>query len=105
MKNKYILNLTNKEMKDIGFRYDFYLQEYVYEFPVYKYGRKSTLICKLWVNEENYEVTTNVYDENDKPYPSYYNREYGKSKVVDIIDKNIEKELKKLGAQKRKEER
>ena len=103
--SKYILNLSNKEMKDIGFKYDFYLQEYVYEFPVFKHNGKTVLVSKLWVNDENFEVTVNVYNENGRPYPSYYNRQYGKSKVVEIIDKNIEKELKKLGAQKRKEER
>ena len=104
MKSKYILKLNNEEMKDIGFKYDFYLQEYILEFPVFKYGRKPTIICKLWINEENFEVTTNVYDENGRLYPSYYNRQYGKSKVVEIIDKNIERVIKKLKTKEKKGE-
>ena len=34
---------------------------------------------------------------NGNIYPSYYNREYGKSEVLPIIDKNIAREFRKLG--------
>lgn len=98
-KNKtYKLNITHPEMKSLGFHYDFQAQDYVYEFPVFKYNKKAVAICKLSIDEDTSEVYWAVYDANGNPYHSYYNRDYGESDVIKIIDKNITKELSKLGA-------
>jgi hypothetical protein len=83
----------------MGFRYDIDLQEYTYNFPVYKSCGKTSLICKLWIDEESI-VHWKVCDVRGNTYPSYYNREYGKSEIVPIIDKNISRELKKIGAER-----
>ena len=97
-KNKtYRLHITKQEKKDLGFKYDFLLQDYVYAFPVYKYNKRPVLICKLGVDDETSIVWFNVYDEKDELYHPYYNREYGKSDVMLIIDKNISREFRELG--------
>lgn len=94
----YILNITSQEMKDLGFKYDFELQDYIYKFPVYLSQKKEPLVfCKLGIDEETKKVFFNVCDTNGGLYTPYYNREYGKSKVVEVIDKNIRKEFTRLG--------
>ena len=95
----YTLNLTSDEMKELGFKYDFELQEYAYMFPVYNRkskNKKDSIICKLGINEETKQVWINVYNSNGRLYPSYYNRQYGKSNIIPIIDKNIKTEINKL---------
>ena len=96
MFDNYLLNLSLEEKKELGFRYDVSMEDYVYEFPVYKSNKKVSLICKLCVDDETGKILLNVYDINGNLYPSFYNREYGKSKIVSIIDKNIESKLKEL---------
>lgn len=81
----------------IGFRYDTKLDEYVYEFPVYLCNGKPSIVCKLGIKEDTNEVWLNVCDVTGRTYPSYYVREYGNSKIIPIIDRNIEKELKRIG--------
>ena len=92
----YKLHLSHKEMKDLGFHYDFGIEDYVYEFPVYRLNGKTQIVCKLGVDEETNQIWFNVYDTNHNLYPSYYNRTYGKSKIVPIIEKNIRLEIGKL---------
>lgn len=98
---KYTLNLSHKQQKELGFRYDPKLDEYVYEFPVYLHKGRPNIICKLGINEENNEVWYQVCDTEGCTYSAYYVRDYGKNKVVSIIDKNIEKHLRKLGTKER----
>ena len=94
----YTLELTPLEMKKFGFRYDDVIENHVYEFPVYKFKRRTIITCKLWVDLDTNVVQYNVYDYNKNFYPAYYNRNYGSSHVIDIIDKNIRMELTRLGA-------
>lgn len=94
----YTLNLTAQEMKDIGFRYDVTSELYTYEFPVYKSKGKTYLWCKIGVAEDTHQIRLSVYDVNKRLYVAYYNRTFGLNRVVSIVDENIEKELKKLGA-------
>lgn len=100
MIDNYKLNLSHQEMKDVGFHYDFELEDYTYEFPVYKINNKASIVCKLGIDKETNKVWLNVYDINGNLYSSYYNRTYGISKIISIIDKNIQKELNRLGAKK-----
>lgn len=97
-KNKtYRLHITKQEKKDLGFKYDFLLQDYVYIFPVFVHNNKPLLVCKLGVDDETSEVWFIVCDMRGETYHPYYNREYGKSDILDIIDKNITKEFRRLG--------
>ena len=102
---RYTLDLTYKEQKELGFKYDPKLNDYVYEFPVYLYKGKPNIICKLGTDEDNNEVWYHICDIKGNIYAAYYVRDYGKNEVVSIIDKNIEKQLKRLGAKIIKEKR
>ena len=94
----YILNINSTQMKELGFKYDFELQDYIYKFPVYKSKKNEPLVfCKLGIDEETKRVFFNICNVDGTLYTPFYNREYGKSKVVEVIDKNIKKEFKKLG--------
>ena len=94
----YILSINSTQMKELGFKYDFEIQDYIYKFPVYKSQKKEPLVfCKLGIDEETKQVFSNICNVDGTLYAPYYDREYGKSKVVEIIDKNIKKEFNKLG--------
>ena len=101
MKNgnkSYILSVNSTQMKELGFRYDYIIKEYIYQFPVYKSKKNEPLVfCKLGVDEETKKVYFNVCNADGTLYNPFYDRYYGKSNVVKVIDKNIEKEFKKLG--------
>lgn len=100
----YKLNLTNEQQKKLGFHYDMELNEYVYEFPVYR-SRYATLMCKLSIDEESNLVIINVYNTDGLLYSPYYNRTYcGRSNVIQEIDKNVLEKLKYLGAEEVEEE-
>ena len=100
----YRLYISKHEMKTIGFRYDYILKDYVYEFPVYKYGRKPVVTCKLGIDSDNFEVWFSVYDSKGTIYAPYYDREFHKNNlVVEIVEKNIRKEFKKLGVVQERE--
>ena len=71
-------------MKEIVFKYEFILQEYVYELPVYKYRNRPIVICKLGIKLDTFEVQYNVYDTNDNSYTAYYDREYSKKNKGEV---------------------
>ena len=94
----YILSVNSAQMKELGFKYDFELQDYIYKFPVYKSQKKEALVfCKLGIDEETKKVYFNICNTDETLYAPFYDRYYGKSKVVEVIDKNISKEFNKLG--------
>lgn len=97
--NKYKLNLTDYEKKKIGFKYVGDLGIEAYSFPVFKHKHKPILYAQIWLDDNN-RVYSRVVDLNKKDYPSYTDRTFGNNEVVEIIDNNIEKELKRLGAKK-----
>lgn len=94
----YISSVNSTQMKELGFKYDFEIQDYIYRFPVYLSQKKEPLVfCKLGVDEETKQVYFNVTNKDGTLYAPYYDRQYGKSVVVETIDKNIKKEFEKLG--------
>lgn len=94
----YILSVNSTQMKELGFKYDFEIQDYIYKFPVFLSKKKEPLIfCRLGVDEETKQIYFNVCNVDGTLYAAFYNRYYGKSKVLEVIDKNIKKEFKKLG--------
>jgi hypothetical protein len=102
---RYTLDLSYKQQKELGFRYDPKLNEYVYEFPVYLYKGRPNLVCKLGIKEDNNEIWHSVCDTTGRTYSAYYTRDYGINMVVSIIDVKIEKQLRKIGAKRIKEEK
>ena len=100
----YRLYISKHEMKTIGFRYDYILRDYVYEFPVYKYKKKPLITCKLGIDTDNYEVWFGVYDSKGTLYAPYYDREFSTNNLVlKVVEKNIKKEFKKLGVTEERE--
>ena len=98
----YILSVNLTQMKELGFKYDYEIQDYIYKFPVYKSKKNEPLIfCRLGVDEETKQIYFNVCNVDGTLYAAFYNRYYGKSKVIKVIDKNIKKEFKKLGVQEK----
>lgn len=97
----WILDLSRKQKKDIGFQYDWNLEEFIYRFPVLFWRRKPTIWCDLGVDDNN-RVFYRVSSSNGA-YHTYYNANYPEPKIVDAIDRNIVKMLKKLGAKKERE--
>ena len=64
---------------------------------------RPNIVCKLGINEDNNEVWYQVCDTEGRTYSAYYVRGYGKNSVVTIIDRNIKRQLNKLGAKEIKE--
>lgn len=100
VENQYKFDITKAQMKRIGFKYDYDLDDYVYKFPVYSYKNIPLVFCKLGIDEETKRVWLGMYDANNVMYSSYYDREYGKNSIIKNIEKAISKELNKLGVKK-----
>lgn len=102
--------ITKQWLLSNNFHYNKYFSDedgdvYTYRFPVFKYGRYTTLECELRVVVNENEINIDVYDYNtrDKYAPFYY-CEYGNfDRIMKIINTNIKKELKRLGTKERKE--
>lgn len=85
----------------MGFRYSKKYEGHVHTFVVYKYKEMVPMIyCRLTVDEETQRAYLNVCDDNDRLYAPYYNDEYGKNVIVQDIEKEINKELNRLGIEK-----
>lgn len=105
-------NVTKAWLLHNGFRYNrMYSTDesdvYLYRFPVYKYEKFTTLECELVIYLEDGNVVINVFDygTNNK-YAPYYYLEYGNyTKMLDVINNKIDKELKRLKISKKKGEK
>lgn len=100
--NKYKKTGVTKSWLDINnFRYGTIDGEDVYRyiFPVYKYGTAPILDCELTLFMSDGEVKVNVYDHGTKSrYAPFYYVEYGNyEKVINKINRTINKKLKELG--------
>ena len=102
--NTYKLSNTSEEnLKKLGFHYDRNTSDnnttnYIYKFSVYKYEGKSLLDCELLINVDSKIVTTNVYEQSGSIYRPFYYTDFGrKDTIVDIINGNVKKEMRKLG--------
>ena len=98
----YILSVNSTQMKELGFKYDFELQDYIYKFPVYKSKKNEPLVfCKLGIDEETKKVYFNICNTDGTLYAPFYDRYYGKSDVIKVIDRNITKEFERLGVEEK----
>lgn len=96
-------NISKEELLQLNFRYDKRHSDaenelYIMRFPVYREEdtNRVTLEASVIVNQETGNIAIDVHDNNYDKYTSWYIRGYGKNKVVDIVDKNIDKKLKAL---------
>lgn len=91
-KKKY-LYVNKQDMKQIGFRYDNELEDYIYEFPVYRHNNKATITCKLGITDN--VIYYRVYS-NGILCRLFYNSDCCISELKPIIQENINKEIKRL---------
>ena len=95
---QYKLKVSKDKLCRLGFRYNKGLEGYSRTVEVYKYKNTVPMIyCRINVDEEDNRVWLIVCDDNDRLYAPYYNSEFGKNTIVDDIEKNISKELNRLG--------
>ena len=85
---------TIQELKN---KYDFYRfgENIVHRFPVYKYNGKPLITGEFIYDEEEYVIHINEIDINTNISVSYNKSEYGKSKVTEIVNSNMQKEINK----------
>ena len=100
---RYKLKTTKDDLYSKGFHYNKLMSDetdiYSLRFPVHRYKKYTTLECELIVELQTGEISINVfnYGTNER-YAPFYHLEYGKYEILEVINKNIEEQLKKIGA-------
>ena len=93
-----VTDYCKENIKQLGFLFDPYLEEWTYSFPVLTWKRVPTLVCKVIVSRDKDFICINVVDAFGHLYPPYYNREYGRyDKYIKTVDRKILYKLKSLG--------
>lgn len=100
----YIMQDTSyRKLNDNYFRYVRSMSgenETIYEhiFPVYRYHAAVTLEARFLLCQETGEIVVDVFDAGSKGIygPWYYDNSGIHAKLIDIINSNISKEMKKL---------
>lgn len=104
-KNKYnIKNLVSlNEFISKGFKYDKRMSDdestcYYYRFPVYRYNSSNVIEAEFLLDIDYMTIVINVYESSSRGlYAPYYYYEYGNyDGIMEIINNNINKEIKKL---------
>ena len=107
--NTYIISDNSPQyLFDLGFHRVFdHDEQYVYNFPVLKYKKITTLSGKITVYTDSKEIKIDVFDINNHSiYAPFYNSEYRNREVImEKINKNILLEFTKLGIKKKTNER
>ena len=103
---KYIKkNITKEWLFKNDFKYNRYFSNkddavYTNRFIVARQiGRHSvSLECEVLIYYPEGHISINVYNAGTRDkYPPFYDRQYGISKLLDLIDDKIAKKLKHLG--------
>lgn len=90
-------------LKSLGFSFDRKkscdgIKCYSIRFPVLKYNNTANMTGEITVNAENGEAIMDVYDLKGRTYAPFYHCKYGNYEgVLKIINKNIIKQIKRLG--------
>ena len=76
---------------------------YTYRFPVYKYEKFTVLECELRtiLGEDNVQIDVYDYGTTSRYAPFYYCKYGNYDKMLEIIWKNINNQLKQLGINKK----
>ena len=81
-------NINYKTLYEYGFRKT-YNGEFIYKFIVYKYNKKKPIIL------EEKQILISVKDIVGNSY-NYNKEEFGKSKLIETVNRKIYKELNLL---------
>lgn len=89
----YKTNIINSY--ELRIKHDFHKigENTIHRFPVYKYNNKPLIMGEFIYDEEEYTIHINAVDINTGTCVPYNKSEYGKSKVTEIINTNILKEI------------
>jgi len=87
-----LLSKNFREVHSVDNRNDYSLR-----FPLHKYKKWTILECELIVNADNGDVNMKVLDENRNIYAPFYNSEYGKSDLLELVNRKILNKFKELG--------
>lgn len=98
------MTATNpSRLAGLGFRYKRSMSErgesvYEYVFPVYRYHTAIVLECRLLVISETGELTIDIFDSGSHGMyaPWYYDESGIHSKIIEVINNNIKKELHRM---------
>lgn len=82
------------KLADFGFR-KLFGGEIVYRFPVYKYNDKPLIYAEFTYDSEENQIHIRAIDNKGNSC-NYNKEEYGKSKVIETINTEINKSLNKL---------
>lgn len=107
--NKYIKRNVSKEwLTKNNFKYSNILSDednevYVYRFPVHKNGFFTVLECEIVICLSSGEVNVDIFEYGTRDrYAPFYYAEYGNYNIIlEVINKQIETELKKFGIRKK----
>lgn len=97
---------SSKSLLGLGFKNKYNMASgsckyYSIKFPVVKYNEMASIDGEIVVDSENGDTYVNVYGLMDEPYaPFYDSRITGYKDILDIINRNIRKKMKKLGVKK-----
>ena len=97
---------STKNLKTIGFSLNKEASDgkrkcYSIRFPVVKYNEHASIEGEITVDSTNGNIFINVYDLKGNHYVRFYNHEYGNfDDILKIINKNIEKQLRKYKIKK-----
>ena len=100
-----ITNYSEEHLKKLGFRYSSLFSSpnetfYFYRFPVWRYGSDIMIEAEFMIDCSDGQCDISVFDayggNGRAKYAPWYARQYGVNNVVDKIDKDIEKKMKKF---------
>ena len=97
------VNITtyNFSTKDFRYNNDGYDAFYIHRFPIVKHNRITTLEGVITISAETGEGMIDVYDMNHNVYAPFYHINSGNfNPILEQIDSQINKELKRLGIKK-----
>lgn len=85
--------VTKNILKKFGFHYDYKNNHYVYTESLYK----DVISLQISVDDEQNWISCIVMDnDHECIYAPYYNTEFGKNKLLNKLNKNIKKILKRM---------
>lgn len=92
-----VYKAKNVPYQELRNKFDFHRlgEQIVHRFPVYKYQGKTLIMGEFLYDEEENIIHINTTDNATGTFYPYNKTEYGKSKVIEIINANLQKEIDK----------
>lgn len=93
-----IPNISYHRLYNLGFKYSFEYECYVYIFPLFFYYKRPTIFCRLRLYKLDNIIEYDIINQNQDLEAFYYDREYGNADdYIRHIDSKINKKLQVMG--------